>query len=94
MEIGPAGLTALKALREEGFDVVGFERREELGGVWSYSTNPNFTSVIPETIANVSKFVVGHIFYLVINMLTSQSGFSDFPVPKGLSLQLLECFCY
>ncbi|KAI0149573.1 FAD/NAD(P)-binding domain-containing protein [Xylariaceae sp. FL1272] len=65
--LGPAGLTAIKALREEGFDVQGFERRGCVGGVWSYSHNTSYTSIVPETIANVSKFT---------------SSFSDFPVPK------------
>ncbi|KJZ77651.1 hypothetical protein HIM_02828 [Hirsutella minnesotensis 3608] len=66
--LGPAGLTALKSLREEGFDAVAFERRSEIGGVWAYSTNTTFTSVTRETVSNISKFV---------------SGFSDFPIPKG-----------
>ncbi|KAM4064382.1 flavin-binding monooxygenase-like domain-containing protein [Hirsutella rhossiliensis] len=65
--LGPAGLTALKSLREEGFDAVAFERRDKVGGVWSYSPNTNYTSVVGETVANISKFV---------------SGFSDFPIPK------------
>ncbi|KAJ6439037.1 dimethylaniline monooxygenase 2 [Purpureocillium lavendulum] len=64
---GSAGLTALKALREEGFDAVGFERKENVGGLWSYSSDSTHTSVIQNTIANVSKFI---------------SGFSDFPIPR------------
>ncbi|KAI1093222.1 FAD/NAD(P)-binding domain-containing protein [Rostrohypoxylon terebratum] len=48
--LGPAGLTALKALREEGFHVVAFERRDEPGGV---------------TVCNVSKFVSGFSDYPV-----------------------------
>lgn len=58
--LGPAGLTAIKALREEGFDVQGFERRGCVGGVWSNSHNHSYTSVIQETVANVSKFTVSH----------------------------------
>ncbi|EQL02969.1 Flavin monooxygenase-like protein [Ophiocordyceps sinensis CO18] len=65
--LGPAGLTAIKALREEGFRVVGFERRDRVGGIWSYSSDTSYTSVIHDTVANVSKFV---------------SAFSDFPIPK------------
>ncbi|KAI1744647.1 FAD/NAD(P)-binding domain-containing protein [Xylaria scruposa] len=65
--LGPAGLTAIKALREEGFDVQGFERRGCVGGIWSYSQNTNYTSVVPETVANTSKFT---------------SGLSDFPIPQ------------
>ncbi|KAI1273295.1 FAD/NAD(P)-binding domain-containing protein [Xylaria sp. FL0933] len=54
-------------MREEGFDVQGFERRDSVGGVWSYSSNTSYTSIVPETMANVSKYT---------------SGFSDFPVPE------------
>ncbi len=56
--VGPAGLTAIKALREEGFNVVGFERRDRVGGLWSYSSDPSHTSVIQNTVSNISKFVV------------------------------------
>ncbi|KAI1409459.1 FAD/NAD(P)-binding domain-containing protein [Hypoxylon sp. FL1857] len=65
--LGPAGLTALKTLREEGFDAVAFERRDKVGGLWSFSSNAAFTSTLDETTCNVSKFI---------------SGFSDYPVPK------------
>ncbi|KAI0454300.1 FAD/NAD(P)-binding domain-containing protein [Xylaria acuta] len=64
---GPAGLTALKTLREEGFNAVAFERRNEVGGLWAFSDNASYTSVLKETVCNISKFV---------------SGFSDFPVPE------------
>ncbi|PHH80498.1 hypothetical protein CDD80_1265 [Ophiocordyceps camponoti-rufipedis] len=56
--LGPAGLTALKCLREEGFDAVALERRSEVGGVWSYSADGSYTSVIGETVSNISKFVM------------------------------------
>ncbi|KAI1134834.1 FAD/NAD(P)-binding domain-containing protein [Hypoxylon sp. FL0543] len=65
--LGPAGLTALKTLREEGFDTVAFERRDKVGGLWSFSSRTAFTSTLDETICNVSKFI---------------SGFSDYPVAK------------
>ncbi|KAI0431077.1 FAD/NAD(P)-binding domain-containing protein [Xylaria sp. FL1042] len=65
--LGPAGLNALKSLREEGFNVVAFERRNEIGGLWSFSEDTTYTSVLKDTVCNVSKFI---------------SGFSDFPVPK------------
>ncbi|XXH04322.1 hypothetical protein Hte_010736 [Hypoxylon texense] len=58
--LGPAGLTALKSLREEGFDAIGFERRGESGGLWSFSENATFTSALNETVCNVSKFVVSN----------------------------------
>ncbi|KAI1393138.1 FAD/NAD(P)-binding domain-containing protein [Hypoxylon trugodes] len=61
--LGPAGLTALKFLREEGFDAVAFERREKIGGLWSYSENATYTSALKETVCNVSKFVWGFSDY-------------------------------
>ena len=56
--IGPAGLTALKSLREEGFNATAFERRDKVGGLWSYSNNTTFTTVLDEMVCNISKFVV------------------------------------
>ncbi|GAP85402.1 putative dimethylaniline monooxygenase 2 [Rosellinia necatrix] len=64
---GPAGLTALKTLREEGFDAVVFERRNEIGGLWVFADDASYTSVLRETMCNGSSFI---------------SGFSDFPMPK------------
>ncbi|KAI5918221.1 flavin-binding monooxygenase-like-domain-containing protein [Camillea tinctor] len=65
--LGPAGLTALKNLRGEGFNVVAFERRHKVGGLWSLSNDTMFTSALDETVCNISKFV---------------SSFSDFPLPR------------
>ncbi|KAI2470462.1 FAD/NAD(P)-binding domain-containing protein [Annulohypoxylon bovei var. microspora] len=65
--LGPAGLTALKTLREEGFDVVAFERRDKIGGLWAFSDSAVFTSAVDETVCNVSKFA---------------SGFSDYPLAE------------
>ncbi|KAI1451417.1 FAD/NAD(P)-binding domain-containing protein [Annulohypoxylon moriforme] len=80
--LGPAGLTALKTLREEGFDAVAFERRDKLGGLWSISSNADFTSALNETVCNVSKYT---------------AAFSDYPIPKDYppyptALQMNEYF--
>ncbi|KAK5630532.1 hypothetical protein RRF57_006247 [Xylaria bambusicola] len=56
-----------KTLREEGFNAIAFERRNEIGGLWAFSDDVNYTSVLKQTVCNISKFV---------------SGFSDFPVPE------------
>ncbi|KAK0707681.1 flavin-containing monooxygenase 9 [Lasiosphaeris hirsuta] len=63
---GPSGLTMLKALREDGFTVTLFERRHNVGGLWAYSDNPTYTTALPVTRANISRFTCG---------------FSDFPIP-------------
>lgn len=51
-------MTTLKCLREEGFNAVGLERRDHIGGLWSTSSNETFTSVLDGTVTNISKFIV------------------------------------
>lgn len=60
---GPLGLTAIKNLREEGFDVTGFEARSYVGGLWNPSTDSSL-SVVESTVFNSSRF---------------RSAFSDYP---------------
>jgi cation diffusion facilitator CzcD-associated flavoprotein CzcO len=43
---GPTGLTILKTLREDGFDVTLYERRSHVGGLWAYSENPSYTTAL------------------------------------------------
>jgi dimethylaniline monooxygenase (N-oxide forming) len=43
------GLSTLKALREDGFRVAGFERRERVGGLWAYTDDPSMTSALKST---------------------------------------------
>ena len=52
--LGAAGLVALKNLKEEGFDVTGYERNPYIGGLWKYSTDDQ-TSVLDTTVVNISK---------------------------------------
>ena len=42
---GVAGVGTLKNLVEAGFDAVGFERCEYVGGLWQWTSNKNITSV-------------------------------------------------
>lgn len=65
---GPSGLSMLKQLREDGFRVTGFERRDKVGGLWAYSADTSYTTALPRTLANISKFTCG---------------FSDFPIPDS-----------
>ena len=64
---GPMGLMAVKNLRDEGFEVTGFEQRSYLGGIWKPSTD-SALSVVPGTVFNSSRF---------------RSAISDFPFPDG-----------
>ncbi|KAG4433197.1 hypothetical protein IFR05_011332 [Cadophora sp. M221] len=45
---GPSGLAVLKNLKEEGFNVTVHEKRDSVGGVWSYSEYPQTTSTLPD----------------------------------------------
>lgn len=60
----------LKQLREDGFKVTGLERRDRVGGLWAYSGDTSYTTALPRTLANISKFTCG---------------FSDFPMPDSQS---------
>ncbi|KAK9366663.1 flavin monooxygenase-like protein [Lipomyces kononenkoae] len=70
---GAIGLATLKNLVEEDFDVTAFDKRQSIGGVWDFSENTNYTSTLPSTISNVSKF---------------KNCFTDFPVPDDMPVYL------
>lgn len=64
---GPTGLMALKNLKEDGFDVTGFDARAYVGGLWRYSTDESL-SAAENTVFNSSIY---------------RSAASDFPFPEG-----------
>ncbi|KAJ6264082.1 hypothetical protein Dda_0223 [Drechslerella dactyloides] len=53
--LGSAGITAVKNLREQGFEAVGFERNDYVGGLWQYTPDENVTSVLKSTRTNISR---------------------------------------
>lgn len=55
---GPSGLVAVKNLKEEGFNVTGFDRNSYIGGLWQF-TAENQTSVMETTVVNISRERVG-----------------------------------
>jgi dimethylaniline monooxygenase (N-oxide forming) len=63
---GPLGLMALKNLKEDGFDVTGYDARNYVGGLWQYSDD-DYLSVQDSTIFNSSRY---------------RSAISDFPFPS------------
>ncbi|CAA9967066.1 Dimethylaniline monooxygenase 3 [Pyrenophora teres f. maculata] len=67
--LGPAGLVALKNLRDEGFSVIGFDRNSYVGGLWQYSANEH-TSVLETTVVNISK---------------ERACFTDYPFPEDIA---------
>ena len=66
--VGPLGLMALKNLKEDGFEVRGFERRTWVGGVWKQSHDSHL-STTPHTVFNSSRF---------------RSAISDYPFPDDV----------
>ncbi|KAH7082026.1 putative dimethylaniline monooxygenase [Paraphoma chrysanthemicola] len=63
---GTCGLSTLKTLREDGFKVTGYERRERVGGLWAYTDDTTMTTALPTTRALISKHTCG---------------MTDFPMP-------------
>lgn len=43
---GSSGLSMLKTLREDGFQVTLFERRTEVGGLWAYTEDKGMTTAL------------------------------------------------
>ena len=68
---GPAGLTALKCLLEEGLEPVAFERAAEIGGNWRYD------EALPDG---------GGLAYRSLRTNTSRrmTAYSGFPFPADL----------
>ncbi|XP_067118653.1 flavin-containing monooxygenase 5-like [Centruroides vittatus] len=66
---GVCGLGAIKGCKEEGLDVVCYERSDDIGGLWRYrdSDEEGLASVTKSTIINSSK---------------EMTAVSDFPPPK------------
>jgi dimethylaniline monooxygenase (N-oxide forming) len=63
---GALGLMAMKILKEDGFDVTGYESRDYVGGLWKYSED-SALSAAKTTNFNSSKY---------------RSAISDFPFPE------------
>ncbi len=66
---GWSGLLACKYMLEEGLSVVTIEKREDIGGIWLYSNDPNTVSVMKSTHCTSSSTV---------------TEMSDFPMPKEI----------
>ena len=80
---GPSGLTALKALKEIGHTVVGYESQSSLGGLWNYEDEANRFYMPVSSSNNVP--VGGCYQSLKMNTSKNMSEFSDFPVPESYS---------
>ena len=52
---GSSGLAAMKALRERGLQVQGFERGSDVGGLWRYENDNGLSSAYASLRTNVSR---------------------------------------
>ena len=52
---GSSGLAAMKALRERGLDVQGFERGSDVGGLWRYQNDNGLSAAYASLRTNVSR---------------------------------------
>lgn len=55
---GVAGMTALKEFRDLGFDVTVFEKRSDVGGVWTWTEDAESTTALKETKLCNNKYSV------------------------------------
>ena len=46
---GPSGITAIKNLKDQGIDILAFDRNSDVGGNWIYSENDSHSSVFETT---------------------------------------------
>ena len=67
---GWSGLLACKYMKQNNLNVLVLEGRDDIGGIWKYSDDPNVVSVTKNTHTTSSK------------CLTEMS---DYPMPKSFS---------
>jgi dimethylaniline monooxygenase (N-oxide forming) len=67
LRIGPTGLTALKNLREEGFEATAFEKGPTIGGLWKFNPDPNVTSALPSPNYSNTRWTMVENLWLIFN---------------------------
>jgi dimethylaniline monooxygenase (N-oxide forming) len=82
---GPLGLIAMKILKEDGFEVKGFEARPYVGGLWKYSEDASL-SVAESTIFNTSRYRTA------ISDFRFPPGTADYPTWQQMH-HYLESYC-
>jgi hypothetical protein len=65
---GPAGLAALKALSEAGFDVTCFEKGDRVGGIWAFENSSGLSAAYRTLHLNTSR---------------ARTEFASFPMPAS-----------
>jgi dimethylaniline monooxygenase (N-oxide forming) len=73
---GVSGLPSIKSCLEMGFEVVCFERRNDVGGLWNYSE-------ITQKIDGAGFDVQGNVMYSTVTNVSKETmSYSDFLVPR------------
>src|SRR5262249_8441403 len=79
---GSSGLAALKALRERGLAVEGFERGSDVGGLWRYENDNGLSAAYASLRTNVSRL---RMQYPSFSMPKS---YGDFPHHREMAAYL------
>ncbi|VDO10989.1 unnamed protein product [Haemonchus placei] len=79
---GVSGLPSIKACKEQGLDVVCYEKTSDLGGLWNY--RPNQKDTIGKTLSYSGHFQIGGTVMAstVVNTSKEIMAYSDFPPPE------------
>ncbi len=78
---GPSGLSALKAFRDYGHQMVLFEQESSIGGLWNYQDEGKLYAALPDHEQRINSCYLS----LVMNTSKRMSQFSDFPAADSLS---------
>lgn len=54
---GAYGIVTVKNMLEVGFDVVAYDRNDYIGGLWTVTTDPSKTSVLPSEFFSIGYFL-------------------------------------
>src|SRR5262245_66598551 len=79
---GSSGLAAMKALREQGLAVEGFERGSDVGGLWRYENDNGLSAAYRSLRTNVSR---PQMQYPSFSMPKS---YGDFPHHRAMAAYL------
>ena len=88
---GVSGLAAVKCCRDEGLDVVCFERRNDLGGLWNYTEN------VEPGQSNVARFVILLLFCAMtaaVKRTLLGHACPNFEDSIGRCLNMVACMCF
>src|SRR5262245_1934050 len=79
---GSSGLAAMKALREQGLAVEGFERGSDVGGLWRYENDNGLSAAYRSLRTNVSRLRMEYPSFAM------PKAYGDFPDHREMAAYL------